>query len=532
MRWPKLDPITRRRFRRFYALKRARYSLYIFGFLYVVGMLANVICNDLPLLVRHEGSYYFPFVKYYPDDVFTGSGQATRPKYKEIAKSEAFAEGSGNWMLFAPIPYGPNEGFTAATIEVDELVEVGIARKRLVGSVDVAPDFSIRRSVAAAYFYGLGDERALRDKSLLEQAPLSDGFRSAVEARFGNSAEAPAISEVLTLSSGLKVEASMAAYSPRDRPPSTVRVSLREQADGGAADKVVFHEDGSVDTHPGTLWAQFGAEQQAAVAQRVEERRAARVQPLSLQIGEVFYELDFKKEDVHFPFRPTPDHWLGLDSSGRDVFARIFYALRISMNFGFLLVIATFVVGIAIGGIQGYFGGKIDLLGQRTIEIWESLPFLYIMILLGSVYGRSFTLLLVLYGIFNWIGISYYMRGEFLKVRKLPYIEAAHCMGLPSIKIMFRHILPNALVPIITFFPFSLVAAISSLSALDYLGFGLPAPTPSWGELLGQAQEFRYAWWLVLYPSSILFIVILLGAFIGEGLRAAFDPKMNTHYES
>ena len=532
MRWPKLDPITRKRFRRFYALKRARYSLFVFCFLYGIGMLANIVCNDLPLVVHHQGSWYFPFLKYYPDDVFTDSGRATRPDYKAIRKSEAFAPGSGNWMLFAPVPYGPNEGFTAATIEVDEVVDVTITRQRLVGSVDVAPDFSIRRSVAAAPFYGLSDERALRDRSLLEQAQLSPDFRAAVETRFANLTEAPAATESLTLASGLKAEASLAPYSPRPRAPATVRISLREQANSAESERVVFHEDGSVDTLPDGIWAKLDAEQQAAIAGRAAERRLARAMSLDLQIGETYYVASFAKEDVHFPFRPTPDHWLGLDSSGRDVFARIFYALRISMNFGVLLVIATFVVGIAIGGIQGYFGGKVDLLGQRTIEIWESLPFLYIMILLGSVYGRSFTLLLVLYGIFNWIGISYYMRGEFLKVRKLSYIEAAHCMGLPSIKIMFRHILPNALVPIITFFPFSLVAAISSLSALDYLGFGLPAPTPSWGELLGQAQEYRYAWWLVLYPSTILFIVILLGAFIGEGLRAAFDPKLNTQYES
>jgi len=153
------------------------------------------------------------------------------------------------------------------------------------------------------------------------------------------------------------------------------------------------------------------------------------------------------------------------------------------------------------------------------------------MILMGSTYGRSFSLLLFCYGLFNWIGISYYIRGEFLRLRKQAFVEAAKCMGIPSYKVIFKHILPNALVPVITFFPFSLVGAIGALAALDYLGFGLPPPTPSWGELLFQAQQYRWAWWLILYPSLFLFIVMLLGVFVGEGARNAYDPKRFSRLE-
>jgi microcin C transport system permease protein len=181
--------------------------------------------------------------------------------------------------------------------------------------------------------------------------------------------------------------------------------------------------------------------------------------------------------------------------------------------------------GILMGALQGYYGGKVDLISQRVIEIWSTIPFLYVMILLGSMYGRSFSLLLFCYGIFNWIGISYYVRAEFLRLRTMPFVDAARCLGISSSRIMFRHILPNALTPIITFFPFSLVGAIGSLAVLDYLGFGLPPPTPSWGELLQQAQSFRWAWWLILYPSVALFFVMLLGVFMGEGVRDAYDPK-------
>jgi microcin C transport system permease protein len=188
-------------------------------------------------------------------------------------------------------------------------------------------------------------------------------------------------------------------------------------------------------------------------------------------------------------------------------------------------------LGTFLGAIQGYFGGGADILGQRLTEIWNALPFLYVMILLGAVYGRSFLLLLFCYAIFNWIGISYYVRAEFLRLRHLPFVEAARATGLPHRKIIFRHILPNALTPLITFFPFQLVGAIGALAALDYLGFGLPPPTPSWGELLQQAHQFRWAWWLILYPSLALFGVMLLGVFIGEGIRNAYDPRRYTRFE-
>ena len=195
------------------------------------------------------------------------------------------------------------------------------------------------------------------------------------------------------------------------------------------------------------------------------------------------------------------------------------------MSFGLLLVVYTMALGIVAGAVQGYYGGLLDITAQRLIEIWSALPFLYVMILMGSVFGRSFFLLLFVYGIFNWIGISYYMRAEFLNLRTQPFVEAAKCLGVPTWKIIFRHIMPNGLTPVITFFPFSLVGAISSLAVLDYLGFGLPAPTSSWGELLFQAQQFRWAWWLILFPSLALFIVMLLGVLVGEGVRNAFDPK-------
>jgi microcin C transport system permease protein len=153
------------------------------------------------------------------------------------------------------------------------------------------------------------------------------------------------------------------------------------------------------------------------------------------------------------------------------------------------------------------------------------------MMLVGSVVGRSFALLLLCYGLFNWIGISYYMRAEFLRLRSRPFVDAARCQGFSTLNIMMHHILPNALTPVITLLPFSLIGAIASISALDFLGFGLPPLTPSLGELLGQAQQNTSAWWLALYPALVLFMVMLLSVFVGEGLRDAFDPKPAARYE-
>jgi len=222
---------------------------------------------------------------------------------------------------------------------------------------------------------------------------------------------------------------------------------------------------------------------------------------------------------------------MGADANGYDVWTRLVYGLRTSLTFGLLLVAWAMLLGFVIGAVQGYFGGWLDIIAQRLIEIWSALPFLYVVILIGAVFGRSLLLLLVCYGLFNWITLSCYMRAEFLRLRHRPFVEAARCQGLGHVRIIFRHLLPNALTPLITLFPFELVGAIGALTALDFLGFGLPPLTPGWGELLQQAQQNRSAWWLALYPSAALFLVMLLAVLIGEGLRDAFDPKQRTKLE-
>ena len=235
--------------------------------------------------------------------------------------------------------------------------------------------------------------------------------------------------------------------------------------------------------------------------------------------------------EISFPFRPCREHPFGIDAGGRDVYARVVHGMRIALLFGLLLAFWAMFTGLVIGALEGYFGGKTDILCQRFTEIWSSVPFLYVMIFIGSTMGRSFTLLLVCYAIFNWIAVSYYMRAEFLRLRDRAFVEAAKVQGFSTARIVFVHILPNALTPLITLFPFLLMGAIGSLAALDFLGFGLPPMTPSCGELLNQAQQFRGAWWLILFPSLALFTVMLLTVLIGEGLRDAFDPRQTSRLE-
>ena len=225
------------------------------------------------------------------------------------------------------------------------------------------------------------------------------------------------------------------------------------------------------------------------------------------------------------PHRPSCDHWLGTDNTARDVLSRLIYGFRISMLFALILAFSGSVLGVIIGGVQGYLGGTFDILVQRLIEIWSSLPFLYVVILLGSVYGRSFGLLIAIFLLFEWVGLSYFMRGEFLKVKSMAYVRVARAVGLGHFRIFFREILPNALTPVITILPFFVIGGITALTSLDFLGFGIQPPAPSWGELLQQGLENLHAPWLGISTVTALFITLLLATFIGEGIREAFDPK-------
>jgi len=225
------------------------------------------------------------------------------------------------------------------------------------------------------------------------------------------------------------------------------------------------------------------------------------------------------------PSPPTTQNWLGTDDQARDVVARLVYGFRISVLFGLTLTLISSVIGIAAGAIQGYFGGRIDLYFQRFVEIWSSLPTLYLLIILASIVQPSFWWLLGLLLLFSWTELVRVVRAEFLRTRNFDYVRAARALGAGDLSIMFHHILPNAMVATLTFLPFILSGAITSLTALDFLGFGLPPGSPSLGEMLNQGKNNLSAPWLGLSGFFVLSVMLSLLIFIGEAVRDAFDPR-------
>jgi microcin C transport system permease protein len=228
---------------------------------------------------------------------------------------------------------------------------------------------------------------------------------------------------------------------------------------------------------------------------------------------------------LRHPSPPSATNWLGTDDRGRDVLARLIYGFRLSIVFGLVLACIGTVVGIIIGALQGFLGGWVDLLGQRGIEFWSALPELYLLIILSAIFTPSIPLLIVLLSLFGWMGLSAYMRAEFLRARTFDYVEAARALGVSTWTIIRRHILPNTLTPVITFFPFRVSGAIVGLTSLDFLNLGVPSPTPSLGELLRQAKGNVEAWWMSLTTFVVLVAMVVLINFIGEALLQAFDPR-------
>lgn len=244
--------------------------------------------------------------------------------------------------------------------------------------------------------------------------------------------------------------------------------------------------------------------------------------PIRFSYDTINYDLE-----VPSPAPPSRENWLGTDDQGRDVAARVIYGFRISVLFGLTLTFASCIVGVAVGAIQGYFGGKIDLLGQRFIEIWSGLPVLYLLIILSSIVQPSFWWLLGIMLLFSWMGLVDVVRAEFLRARNFEYVTAARALGLSNRKIMWRHILPNAMVATLTFLPFILTGAITGLTSLDFLGFGLPVGSPSLGELIAQGKANLHAPWLGISAFVSLSIMLTLLVFTGEATRDAFDPRKN-----
>jgi microcin C transport system permease protein len=228
---------------------------------------------------------------------------------------------------------------------------------------------------------------------------------------------------------------------------------------------------------------------------------------------------------VPAPAPPSRVNWLGTDDQGRDILARLIYGFRISVLFGLTLTLASSLIGVVAGAVQGYFGGWLDLLFQRTIEIWSGMPVLYLLIILASVVEPNFWWLLGLMLLFSWMSLVGVVRAEFLRGRNFDYVRAARALGVTNLTIMFRHVLPNAMVATLTFLPFILNSSITTLTSLDFLGFGLPPGSASLGELLAQGKANLQAPWIGLTGFAVLAVMLSLLIFVGEAVRDAFDPR-------
>ena len=225
------------------------------------------------------------------------------------------------------------------------------------------------------------------------------------------------------------------------------------------------------------------------------------------------------------PSPPTADNLLGTDDRGRDMLAQLIYGFRISIVFALALTVTGVAIGMLLGALQGYWGGRFDLVLQRLIEVWGSMPELYLLIIFSAVFSPSLGLLLVLLSLFGWMGLSDYVRAEFFRNRQLDYVRAAKALGVGDAAIMWRHILPNSLTPVVTFLPFRMSGAILALTSLDFLGLGVPPGTPSLGELLSQGKANIDAWWISLSTFGVLVLTLLLLTLIGDALRDALDPR-------
>jgi microcin C transport system permease protein len=225
------------------------------------------------------------------------------------------------------------------------------------------------------------------------------------------------------------------------------------------------------------------------------------------------------------PSAPSRDNLFGTDDRGRDLLAQLIYGFRLSVLFGLALTVIGVVIGVITGALQGYAGGKTDLVFQRFMEIWGSMPELYLLIIFSAVFSPSVALLLFLLSLFGWMGLSDYVRAEFLRNRQLDYVRAARALGVSNLQIIWRHILPNSMTPVVTFLPFRMSAAILALTSLDFLGLGVPPGTPSLGELLNQGKANIDAWWISISTFAVLVITLLLLTFMGDALRDALDPR-------
>lgn len=454
MKWPRLDPLTRRRFERFRRIKRGFYSLVILCIAAVLSIFAPYLAESRALLVWYDGQIYLPTFEFYDMATF---GQEPPPAWGMNELETEYFRLQQEWRTeryFYQRDRAAAGEDSAALAETDRRYP---NRRNYV----IMPPIPWNPYENDFWYNEILNETQLAldrgDRVQAERLARRDGLDDLADAIFTG-----------------QIDAMLA--DPDQSPTGDLQ---------GLARTGAMASLGGLGAVPPTA-------------------------------------PDLRRR-----------HYFGTDSQGRDVAARLLYGFRISIFFAIFLVFFGQLIGTVVGSLQGYLGGSFDIVSQRLLEVLLAIPFLYVVIIMGALFAPTFWLLLGIMALFQWITITFYMRTEMYREKTREYCLAAKSYGASHLRIIFRHLLPNCLTPLVTFTPFAVVSAIFALTGLDYLGYGLPAPTPSWGELLDQALqvENRNKLWLTLAPFGALTATLVLVVFVGESVREAFDPKQYARYE-
>jgi len=471
----KPDPLTAKRFERFMEIKRARISLIVVVVLYLISLFAELFVSNRPLVMVVDGKLYFPTYSkmLYADDFNFKVGDELEVSYRDFAKY--LRETKRGWALLPFIPYNP--------FETDRTSNYPLAM-----TFDSAPVLGFALTSANAT---PGD-----DASMYNWVPIGeyDGFEVSdgkyVWIKFGNSATPEKI-----------------VQAPNSK----------NRWIGFAVGKDTSVES---DNPKDYIWHHIGKNNNEI---RLPDGNKV-----------VFRYSMSKKGEMYHPLPPSWSrrHILGTDTIGRDLFARVLYGFRIAMSFSLLVAVATYFIGTIFGIAMGYFGGWFDTLSQRFIEVWERVPYLYMIMILSSIFKPTFLMFVLINIVFGWSGTTWSMRAMAYRERERDYVLAARSMGASVWRIITVHILPNVMVLIVTSLPFVISGGIGTLTSLDYLGYGLQAPTPSWGEILSMGtQTYTSAPWILSSGVTAFVVILVMVTFVGEGLREAFDPRRFTVYK-
>ena len=473
------SPKFRQGFQRFRRQKRAYFSLILLLIIFAATLPAELLCNSRPILMRVDGRWFFPVFREYTEVDFGGTSSVV-PDYRDPGfwrRIGCDPEAAGVY-----VPSDQEEPAEDGQIEEDaeELLDM-FGEKRQPSAPRVNP-VAPRPAVAAAGLRVYG-------------RPALFKLPQVAQARAAADNQTPP-----------RAQANDSILDMFDPEPHDVAEPLRGE------------DEKSRQTMARACWALWPPVRYDYATIETDTRvgRSALVAPWDQQLP---------GGHKMIPSGWLDGHYLGTDNRGRDVLARLVYGLRVSLLFGILLAVSSTLIGTVLGACQGFFAGWVDLFGQRLTEIWGSLPRLYLLMILSSLLARNIIVLFVILNLTSWMGMAAYMRAEFLKGRNFDYVRAARALGVRSTGIMFRHLLPNSMTPIITFFPFAVTGGVLALVSLDFLNLGVPSPFPSLGELLRQGQANLHATWIIFPTFIVLSGTITMLTFIGDGLRNAFDPR-------